>query len=99
MKRMFSVLFALALAVFAAQAQESKAIRCEFTSQPDGANVIVDDVTRGVTPITLYDLGPGKHHVRFELQNYEVVDEFLFLREGASPRRTRCSAPSRACCC
>ena len=80
MKRMFSVLFALA--AFAAQAQESKAIRCEFTSQPDGANVIVDDVTRGVTPITLYDLGPGKHHVRFELQNYEIVDEFLFLREG-----------------
>ena len=38
MKRMFSVLFALALAAFAAQAQESKAIRCEFTSQPDGAN-------------------------------------------------------------
>lgn len=93
MKRMFSVLLAFALAAFAASAQESKAIRCEFTSQPDGANVIVDDVTRGVTPITLYDLGPGKHHVRFELQNYEVVDEFLFLREGGFSQKNAVLSP------
>lgn len=64
-------------------AQENKTIRTDFTSQPEGAKVIVDDVMRGVTPITLYDLGPGKHHVRYELAGYERVDDFLFLREGA----------------
>lgn len=80
MKRFFALL--IAMAALAAHAQESKAIRCDFTSQPDGANVVVDDVVRGVTPITLYDLGPGKHHVRFEMEGYEGVDEFLFLREG-----------------
>ena len=93
MKRMISALFAFALAAFAAEAQESKAIRCDFTSQPDGASVVIDDVTRGVTPITLYDLGPGKHHVRFELQNYEVVDEFLSLREGGFAQKNAVLSP------
>lgn len=80
MKRFFALL--IAMAALAAHAQESKAIRCDFTSQPDGASVVIDDVVRGVTPITLYDLGPGKHHVRFDLEGYEGVDEFLSLREG-----------------
>jgi len=80
MKSLFLVL-SLAFAA-AAGAQESKAIRCDFTSQPDGASVLVDGSMRGVTPLTLYDLGPGKRHVRFEMPGYEGVDEFLFLREG-----------------
>ena len=81
MKRFFLVL-SFALAALAAGAQESKTVRCDFTSQPEGANVVVDDAMRGVTPLTLYDLAPGNHHVRFELPNYEGVDEFLTLREG-----------------
>ena len=82
MIRKFEFLFALAFAAVAAFAQEVKTIRCEFTSQPDGVNVLVDDEMRGQTPLTLYNLGPGRHHVRFEKQNYESVDEFLSLKEG-----------------
>lgn len=82
MIRKFEFLFALLFAAVAAFAQEVKTIRCEFTSQPDGANVLVDDEMRGQTPLTLYNLGPGRHHVRFEKQNYESVDEFLSLKEG-----------------
>ena len=82
MIRKFEFLFALAFAAVAAFAQEVKTIRCEFTSQPDGANVLVDNEIRGQTPLTLYNLGPGRHHVRFEKQNYESVDEFLSLKEG-----------------
>lgn len=82
MIRKFEFLFALAFAAVAAFAQEVKTIRCEFTSQPDGANVLVDDEMRGQTTLTLYNLGPGRHHVRFEKQNYESVDEFLSLKEG-----------------
>ncbi len=85
MKRFLSVLFAAAALV--AFAQESKTIRCDFTSQPDGASVVVDDVARGVTPLTLFDLGPGRHHIRFEMQNYETVDDFVFLREGGRVQR------------
>ena len=61
------LLLLAASAALSLGAQENKTIRTDFTSQPEGAKVIVDDVMRGVTPITLYDLGPGKHHVRYEL--------------------------------
>ena len=91
MKRMLALLFAAA--ALAAGAQESNATRCEFTSQPDGANVVVDGAVRGVTPVTLYDLAPGRHHVRFELENYEGADEFLSLREGGISQKNAVLEP------
>jgi hypothetical protein len=33
------------------------------TTNPDGASVLVDDVTRGVTPISISDITPGDHTV------------------------------------
>jgi uncharacterized protein YgiM (DUF1202 family) len=33
------------------------------TTTPDGASVLVDDVTRGVTPISISDITPGDHTV------------------------------------
>ncbi len=85
MKKMISVV--VALLALALSAQESTAIRCDFTSQPDGAGVVVDGQMRGVTPITLYDLAPGRHHVRFELRNYESVDDFVDLVAGGFAQR------------
>lgn len=91
MRKFLSILFAAA--ALAASAQETKTIRCDFTSQPDGASVVIDDVTRGVTPLTLFDLGPGRHHIRFEMQNYETVDDFVFLREGGRTQRNAVLSP------
>ena len=81
---MRGIILSVALAALAAFAEESRAIRCDFTSQPEGATVVVDGMTRGVTPLTLYDLAPGRRHVRFEMANYDSVDEFMFLREGGA---------------
>ena len=50
---MRGIILSIALAAFAAFAEESKAIRCDFTSQPEGATVVVDGMVRGVTPLTL----------------------------------------------
>lgn len=85
----------LALSALAAFAEESKVIRCDFTSQPDGANVRIDGSLRGVTPLTLYDLGPGKHHLRFDLTGYEGVDDFLFLREGGVAQKNAVLSPEK----
>ena len=90
---MRGIILSIALAALAAFAEESKAIRCDFTSQPDGATVVVDGMTRGVTPLTLYDLAPGPRHVRFELANYEGVDEFMFLREGGAVSKNAVLSP------
>ena len=81
---MRGIILSVALAALAAFAEESRAIRCDFTSQPEGATVVVDGMTRGVTPLTLYDLAPGRRHVCFEMANYDSVDEFMFLREGGA---------------
>ena len=90
---MRGIILSIALAAFAAFAEESKTIRCDFTSQPEGATVIVDGMVRGVTPLTLYDLAPGPRHVRFELANYEGVDEFMFLREGGAVSKNAVLSP------
>jgi len=41
----------------------SKNAELSVTTNPDGATVLVDDVTRGVTPISIADITPGDHVV------------------------------------
>jgi len=41
----------------------SKQSELSVTTIPDGASVLVDDVTRGVTPISISDIPPGDHTV------------------------------------
>ena len=43
--------------------------RLEMTSEPVGAQVILDGKARGVTPVTIEDLAPGTH--QFELRSSE----------------------------
>ena len=41
----------------------SKQSELSVTTSPDGANVLVDDITRGVTPLSLADISAGDHTV------------------------------------
>jgi hypothetical protein len=41
----------------------SKLSELSVTTSPDGASVLVDDVTRGVTPISISDIATGDHDV------------------------------------
>lgn len=67
----------------AADAVLERPARASFTSSPEGATVVVNGKARGITPITLPDLAPGSHHVRFTLTDYEPADEFLSLADGS----------------
>ena len=91
MRGVLAFIFAAAAAV--ACAQEARVIRCDFTSQPDGASVAVDGVVRGIAPITLYDLRPGRHHVRFEKNGYEAADDFLALADGRPAQKNAVLSP------
>lgn len=95
MKKFISwMLLAASVAAFAADATRSS--RVDFTSQPEGASVIVDGSTRGVTPLTLFDLKSGaSHHVRFELKNHDPEDQFFNLSEGAYLTQNAVLAPIR----
>ena len=81
MKSAFFALLAGA-ALSAAAADSATPCRVSLATNPSGASVIVDGADRGVTPIMLYDLAPGKHHVKFRLAGYEESNRFLDTREG-----------------
>ena len=81
MRRLLTLAWALAaLALGAAEAERS--LRVDFAADPEGADVVVDGALRGRAPLTLYDLAPGAHHVRFELRDYEPQDAFFELVPG-----------------
>ena len=64
-------------------AQDRVQVRVSVTSQPAGATVIVDGKDRGTTPITLFDLPPGRHHIKYRLAGYGEADRFVdTTREG-----------------
>ena len=56
--------------------------RVNVTSQPSGATVVVDGQDRGTTPITLFDLAPGRHHLKYRFAGYRERDRFFDTREG-----------------
>ena len=78
-----SVLAALAVTVLSAADKQVRSARVDFTSQPEGADVILDGNLRGVTPIALTDVAPGQHRVRFELKNHEPDDQFFVVDSGS----------------
>lgn len=86
----FSVLAAFAvfmrLGAFA-DGGEFRAARMDFSSSPEKASVSVDGKVRGKTPITLYDLPAGMHHVSYNLDGYEPVDFFVAVESGARVSR------------
>ena len=78
----------LAPAAALAAADAPRPSRVDFTSRPDDVNVFVDGALRGVTPLTLFDVAPGRHHVRFESRgaaaaDYEPADDFFTADEGS----------------
>ena len=63
-------------------AQEQVQTRVNVTSQPSGATVIIDGQDRGTTPVTLFDLAPGRHHLKYRLGGYVERDRFFNMDEG-----------------
>ena len=59
--------------------------RVDITSQPSGATVIIDGNDRGTTPVTLFDLAPGRHHLKYRLAGYVECDKFFNTNETPGP--------------
>ena len=62
--RLFDCLIVALALSFAAFGQELVQTRVTITSQPAGASVIIDGMDKGTTPITLFDIKPGRHHLK-----------------------------------
>ena len=81
MKRSVVCLLSLALGL-ELFAQEKVQTRVTVTSQPEGAAVVVDGKDRGITPLSIYDLSPGRHQIKFRMAGYEDSDKFFDMSEG-----------------
>lgn len=75
----FVIILLTALSVFA---QERVQTRVGINSQPDRATVYIDGRIRGQTPLMLFDLTEGIHHLRYHLNGYEDVDDYIDISEG-----------------
>jgi len=80
--RRLAALAVLAVLSFSVFAQEVVQTRVNLTSQPSGATLIVDGRDRGTTPTTLFDLTPGRHHVKYRLAGYVERDRFIMVEPG-----------------
>ena len=96
MKRALTcVLLALAFAAAAVDEQPAVRPRVTVSSQPSGATVSVDGMDRGVTPLVIYDLGPGRHHLRYRLAGYEDRDRFFTMDEGPVLEKSETLVPEK----
>ena len=73
------VLGAMALSSFAADGGRTQV---NITSQPEGATVIIDGKDRGTTPLPLFDLAPGRHHLKYRMAGYVERDRFFTTQEA-----------------
>ncbi len=76
--------FAAALAACASALADGPALakRVDVTSYPEGAAVVVDGSPRGRTPVAMFDIAPGRHHISFSMPGYERADEFFSVGDG-----------------
>ncbi len=81
MKKIIFVMAIVVAGIFAARG-EVQGVRVDLTSQPAGVAVVVDGQDRGVTPLTMFDLRPGKHHVKCRLAGYVERDRYIEVKEG-----------------
>ena len=82
MKSFLPGLLALLLPLSALAADDPAPSRVTVNSQPQGATVIIDGIDRGTTPVTLFDLKPGRHHLKYRLAGYEERDRFFDTQTG-----------------
>ena len=62
-------------------------IRIDVTARPEGAKVLVDGVSKGVAPVSVFDIGPGSHLLRIEAPGHRHVEEILSVKEEDFIRR------------
>ncbi len=79
MKKIFLL---LALMSFAAFADAPRAARVSVMTHPKGATLSFDGEVRGQTPLMLFDVKPGCHHLNFTLPGYREKDVFVKTDEG-----------------
>ena len=78
---------AAAVALVASCTLPAAPTRIDVTARPEGAKVLVDGVSKGVVPVSVFDVGAGRHLLRVEASGRRPVEEILAVAEGDFLRR------------
>jgi TolB-like protein len=65
------------------------------TSAPDGAEVLIDGIVAGKTPLVEYKLTAGQHSLFLRKAGYQEAEKNIAIRAGATERVTETLAPAR----
>ncbi len=65
------------------------------TSTPDGAEVLVDGIVAGKTPLVEYKLSAGQHTLFVRKSGYQESEKNISVRAGTTERITETLAPAR----
>ena len=71
-----------AVALVASCTLPAAPIRIDVTARPEGAKVLVDGVSKGVVPVSIFDVGVGRHFLRIEAAGHRPVEEILAVSDG-----------------
>ncbi|WFN33774.1 PEGA domain-containing protein [Methanogenium sp. S4BF] len=66
----------------------------DITSSPTGATVYLNNVNKGITPVTLSDLIPGSYTVTLQLSGYSTWSEVAQVNSGATSYVSASLAPT-----
>ena len=58
--------------------------KADISSTPEGASVFLDSKPKGVTPLALSEITPGKHMLAMKLDGYQNYDKEVSLDSSAS---------------
>ena len=93
MKTIAAIFALLACAAFGDP--ETPVTRVDFASQPEGATVLIDGQSRGVTPLTLFDVRPGRHFLRLRLAGYCDHSAYFTVEDGIPLQQSATLAPEK----
>lgn len=69
--------------------------RIDVTARPEGAKVVIDGVSKGVVPVSVFDVGAGRHFLRVEAPGRRPAEEILSVTEGDFLRKDYDLEPER----
>jgi len=95
MERMALAFISVLFSIAAVAAQPSPTTRVDISSQPEHAVVVIDGADRGFTPMTLFDLAPGRHHVKFRMPGYVELDRYITVEEGRPSQHNNVLEPEK----
>ena len=80
MSRLFKAVALCAFSVLTAFGNSPT--RIDVTARPEGAKVLIDGESKGVVPVSVFNVSAGKHLLRVEMPGRRPVEEIIAVADG-----------------